>query len=155
MSSSEPRHLLEELAKLEKLRDPEAAKQRRQFQRFIVRGDGEIRDVHRSHADDRPLPVMLRDLGRGGVGFLCDQALRVGTVWSMRFLQRGYEIGHVHIVVRHSTAVEDGVHLIGSQVCVGDGMMYLLGVDPAMIRDGDNPTVTAASAAFLPPEEVD
>ena len=77
MSTMRPRSLLDELDKLESLREPEKAGQR-QFRRFVVRGEAELHPMNRNRLDPTPLTIQLRDISRGGVGFLCDQARWLG-----------------------------------------------------------------------------
>ena len=40
--------------------------------------------------DGTPVEAYLRDLSRGGVRLICDQALAVDFSWRLCFLQQGY-----------------------------------------------------------------
>ena len=155
MDDADPKGLLAELSKLEQLRRRSAGVRRRRHPRFIVRGDAQLLAMDRPSSNEPPLTVMLRDLGRGGLGFVADRTLDAGATRRIRVMQRGYGIGELSIIVRHCRRVKDQVYLVGCQICVDNGLMYLLGVDPTAIQEGDNPATAAASAAFLPPGEVE
>ena len=158
MVTSGPQALLAELAKLEALRENNrTASGNRQFQRFVVRGDAELRSMDRTCLDAAPVPVLLRDIGRGGVGFVAPVELEVNSTWQICFLHRDYVVGTQGIIIRHCRKVQDGVFLIGSQSCLETGLIALLGVDPAAIRDADSATEGGddePSTVFLPPSEV-
>jgi hypothetical protein len=158
MVTSGPQALLAELAKLEALRESNrvAAGGNRQFQRFVVRGDAELRSMDRTCLDAAPVPVLLRDIGRGGVGFVAPVELEVNSTWQICFLHRDYVVGTQGIIIRHCRKVQDGVFLIGGQFCIETGLMSLLGIDPSAIRDADIATELdeKPSNVFLPPSEV-
>jgi hypothetical protein len=122
--------------------------------RFVVRGDAELHKMECNRLEDYPIQVQLRDLGRGGVGFVSPIALEVNSTWRSEFHQRGYMIGQVCIIVRHCRAVRDGVFLIGSQICLESGMMYLLGINPEAVREGDSPAAMLDGGNFLAPTDI-
>ncbi|MCX5662113.1 MAG: hypothetical protein NTW19_20750 [Planctomycetota bacterium] len=154
MDSSGPQQLLAELAKLESLRNPQSEQKLRAYRRFVLRGDAELSDMERGPSNSGPIQVLLRDIGRGGVGFICPQPLELNSTWRIAFLHRGYAVGHQGIVIRHCREVQAGVYLIGTQFCIETGMMCLLGIDPAAIRDGDKPAKSNEPALYLAPGEV-
>jgi len=153
MTLSGPHSLLADLARLEGIRDPARDTGQRQFQRFVVRGDAELHVMDR-HGDDQPIPIQIRDIGRGGMGFICQQPLDSNSTWRAAFLHRGYVFGQQALIVRHCRQVQAGVYLVGSQFCIESGLMCLLGVDPDAIRDGDSPAGTITPPHFLSPGEV-
>jgi hypothetical protein len=153
MSLTGPHSLLADLARLEGLRDPARSAGQRQFQRFVVRGDAELHSMDRN-GDSAVLAIQVRDLGRGGMGFVSQQELDVNSTWRACFLHRGYVFGQQALIVRHCSEVQRGVYLIGSQFCIESGLMCLLGIDPTAIREGDGPTGVAQPPRFLSPGEV-
>jgi hypothetical protein len=158
MADNGPQALLAELAKLEALRNESraATSGQRQYQRFVVRGDAELRSMDRTCLDAAPVAVLLRDLGRGGIGFVSPIELELSSTWQICFLHRDYVIGSQGVIVRHCRKVQDGVFLIGGQFCIETGLMSLLGIDPSAIRDADIATELdeKPSNVFLPPSEV-
>ena len=153
MVRSDPNELLEELTRLEKLRSGDGKSRRRRHPRFVVRGQAELLQADCLSPNDQPPSVMLRDMGRGGLGFIADSDIPADSLWELRFIQRAYRVGETNIVVRHCEQVNDNVYLVGCQVCIGNGLIYLLGVDPEAVGDGDGPAIEP-DAAFLPPGEI-
>ena len=154
MVRSDPNDLLTELSRLENLRSGDSKSRRRRHPRFVVRGQAELLQADCLSANDEGLSVMLRDMGRGGLGFIADRPVAIDSVWELRFIQRAYRVGETNVVVRHCEQVKDEVYLVGCQVCMGNGLIYLLGVDPEAVGDGDGPAIETDSAAFLPPGEI-
>ncbi len=153
MTESNPYSLLDTLTQLEKLRNPDSPNSNRRFTRHVVRGDAELYPVDQNALSQAPIQIALRDMGGGGVGFICSQPIANGTVWRIAFLSRGYTIGHQTMVVRHGQPVLNGVQLIGAQFCVEPGMLVLMGVEPQLLPtsdDADGPD----DASFLAPGEV-
>lgn len=150
MPRSEPLNLLEELKRLEKLRVPKRSTQRR-FQRFRVRADAELHPMDASQYDRTPLEIKLRDIGRGGIGFVCETPLAIGSVWRIDFMQRGYVIGRQAMIVRYCCDVRDGLYLIGAQFCIDTGLLMLLGIDAGTISDEE---ASHPADDFLSPNEV-
>lgn len=151
MTQADPYRLLATLDRLETLRDPQHSGRQRQFNRHIVRGDAELHPVDQSALDASPVPITLRDIGGGGLGFICDALLPAGSTWRVCFLMQGFVIGQQTLVVRHCRKIEDGVYLVGGQFCIEPGLMVALGVDPTTVR---GETSEDNDAAFLPPGEV-
>lgn len=154
MSDQNARQLLEELLKLEGLRNPNAGTGKRQFIRFVVRGDAEMSKMDRSRLASHPLPVQLRDLGRGGIGIVSQHEFEVDSTWRCDFIQHGYSVGQIAVIVRHCRQVRDGVNLVGLQFCMDHGLLALLGVDIQQLHDCDGPNPLGDTAQFLPPAEV-
>jgi len=154
MTRSDPNDLLAELSRLENLRSGDCKSRRRRHPRFVVRGQAELLSADCSSSNDEPLAVMLRDMGRGGLGFISDRPIGAGSLRELRFIQRAYRVGETNVVIRHCEQVKDQVYLVGCQVCLGNGLIYLLGVDPDAVGDGDGAAIEADAAAFLPPGEI-
>lgn len=159
MSGRRPEKLLAELNRLEGLRDPcRSGCHNRQFRRFVVRGDAELHPMSRSRLDRAPIEVTLRDVARGGCGFVCQQPLPAGSSWRVCFLRRGYVVGEQAIVVRHCRRICGSVYLVGAQFVIDTGLLTQLGIDPGVIKDEDSDDGAAADddepVLFLPPGEV-
>jgi len=154
MVCHDPKELLDELSRLEGLRSGGGRTSRRRHKRFIVRGQAELFDTDSSSSGEPPVAIMLRDMGRGGLGFVADSSVDLGSVRRLRLTQRGYCIGETSLVVRHCSQVKDQIYLVGSQICLSNGLMFLAGVDPSMVEEGGTDADAIASAAFLPPAEV-
>lgn len=152
-----PHLLLSELDRLESLRDTSRDGQR-QFKRFVIRGDAELHPMGRNRMDTTPIEVKLRDIGRGGVGFICSTPLPTNSSWRAMFVQNGYVVGEQAAVVRHCREVSDGVFLIGTQFVANSGLLTLLGVPAGAVDDTDEVSVNnnrpATDEDFVPPAEV-
>ena len=149
--------LLAELSRLEKLREPAKRSQgQRQYDRFIVRADAELHPISRSRLDSTPIEIKLRDLGRGGLGFICPQDLPIHAIWRICFLHRGHVIGQQGITIRHCQLVGDRVYLVGAQFIIDTGLMILLGVDPGDLEDIDGLNICHEQdgSRFVPPADV-
>ena len=154
MANTEAQQLLDELNRLEDLRNPARCEGKRQFQRYVVRSDAELVRMDRSHTHEAPVPVMLRDVGRGGIGFVCTEKLDNDSLWQMNFLQHGFVIGHMGVIVRHCRTISDEVFLIGGQFCSDSGLLYQLGVNPSMVAKTDAPTQVMDADTFVAPSEM-
>lgn len=138
MAASNPYRLLDVLGQLEKGREatsPNSGIGQRKFTRFVVRGEAELRAMDRIDTDAGSVQVLLRDIGRGGVGFVSQEKLATNSIWRLCFYQHGYMIGHQAVIVKHSREIEPGVYLAGGQFCIESGLLALLGVDPAIVRN--------------------
>ena len=154
MSSGAASNLLDELSRLESLRDPERQGQR-QFRRFAVRGDAELYPIDVARTDRQPVDIKLRDIGRGGIGFVCEQPLEVGSNWRCAFLNRGQVISQQAMIVRHCREVQAGLYLIGAQFCLDLGVMVSLGLSPNDVVAGDSGEDGPDDNAFVSPTDVD
>ena len=148
-----PHALLAALAELEAIRNPKRAAGRRQSQRFVVRGDAQLYPLDETRLDKQPVSIQLRDVGRGGIGFVSPMPIEANSTWRICFLLRSYVIGQQPTIVRHCQTVHGSTCLVGGCFCADTGLMVLLGVDPATLHDGDRPT-GAAEPTFLAPGEV-
>ncbi|QDU72342.1 PilZ domain-containing protein [Mucisphaera calidilacus] len=143
--------LLDTLNALEDLRSNEVSA-RRAFQRFVVRGDAQLLPMDRNHLDPNPIPIHLRDISRGGLGFITTAELDVNSSWRVVFYHHGFPVGEQGLVVRHSRRVEAGLHLVGGQFVVNSGVLSLLGIDPSQIDDEDQADIPAVPGDFRSPE---
>lgn len=148
MSKSEPQVLLQELQRLEGLRNPQSAQHLRKYERHIVRIDAELLHMDRSSIDQAPVAVLVRDLGRAGVGFVSPVELEVESTWHLAFLRNGYVIGRQGVVIRHCRRIGDNAYLVGGQFCIESGLMTLLGIDPGQIHDGAAPSAGVESDEY-------
>ena len=128
--------LLSELNRLESLREPQRQGNRRS-RRYHIRGDAELHPAEGSRVDRTPIDVKLRDVGRGGLGFVCEQRLVPGTVWRCSFLVRDQCFAQQALVIRYCREVQDGLYLVGGQFCIDPGVMIALGVDPHELAHDD------------------
>lgn len=154
MSPTAAHRLLDELVKLETLREPNHPAGKRVFTRFLVRGDAELVSIDRSRLDTAPVSILLRDAGRGGLGFVTDRPLESNSIWRAGILDHGYVVSQQAMIVRHCRKVRDSLYLVGGQFCADSGLLCLLGVDPAMIPEGDTPSTSNVGSNFLRPGEV-
>jgi hypothetical protein len=154
MQSSGPIRVLDVLSRLEQVCGGKQDYRRRRHARHVVRGEAILLQLDRTSSDEPPITVMLRDVGRGGVGFIAQRSVAVGSLKRLRLLQRDYGIGEVDVMIQHCALVEDPVYLIGCEVCFNNGQMLLLGVDPATISTDDQAEPGRDAASFLAPDEV-
>ncbi len=156
MTNDRARTLLDDLAELERLRDPSKSKGLRHYRRFVVRADAELHPMDPTAMERTPIDLKLRDISRGGVGFVCNANLPFRSVWRLVLLNRGYALGEMALVVRHARAVRDGVHLLGGQFGATTGLMVMTGVDPLAITtsDADADAPDATGGHFVDPQHV-
>jgi len=154
MSTGTAFNLLDELTRLESLRDPERQGQR-QFRRFPIRCDAELHPMDVARTDRQPVDIKLRDIGRGGIGFVCHQPIEVGSNWRCAFVHHGQVLSQQAIVVRHCRQVQPGLYLLGAQFCLDLGVMVTLGLSPRDVIDGDSGEQPMEDDAFVDPDHVD
>lgn len=156
MTHDRARDLLDDLAELEHLRDPGKSKGLRQYRRFVVRADAELHPMDPSELNRLPIEVKLRDISRGGVGFVCNTKLPTRSVWRLVMLNRGFAVGEMAVVIRHSRPVRDNIYLLGGQFGAGTGMMVIAGIDPQAIihSDADADAPDAEPGDFVDPQHV-
>ena len=113
------------LAEFESQKERREGVERRVFPRVATRGEAEL------FAIDGRLSALvhLRDISMGGFGFVYEKPLEVGTHWLAVFLRQNQQSGHQNLVIRDCDKVTDGMFLIGSQICLEDGLIALLGID--------------------------
>jgi len=155
MTTTRPRSLLDELDRLESLRDPDQAGQR-QFHRFIVRGEVQLHPMSRNRLDPTPINVQLRDLSHGGMGFLSPEPLHRSSTWRACFLEHGYVIGEQALMIRHCREVGTSLYLVGGQFIMETGLMIMLGVSPGDLKaaHAEIEDETRHQADYLPPGDV-
>jgi len=154
---SNPESLLNELDRLERVQESsKQTKSQRQFRRFTIRGDAELHPINHSTLDATPIEVKLRNVGRGGIGFLCAQPVPIGSTWRMVLTNQGYKIGEQAVIVRFMRPVENNVYLFGGQFVIDTGLMIMLGVDIRSIMDDveNGSDQEDPSIGFIPPGEV-
>ncbi len=137
MSATEPKDLMDVLAKLEHHRadpTPDSPDAQRRFRRFVVRGDALLESMDLSMTRE-PLNVLLRDVSQGGVGFLSDQFIEPCTEWRVRFQAQGRIVGSQPVIIRFCRLVQDGLYLIGAQFVIEPYLMAALGVSEQELRE--------------------
>lgn len=151
---------LEQLHRIEShSKTSDGGKLRRAFQRFDVRGQAKLRPVQRNLNDHDSVDIQLRDIGRGGLGFVCNHELPLGSIWNVQFVHQGYVIDTRTIQIRFVRELEPGCFVTGTQFIINDGLMALLGVSPAEIdrhdfgdqQDDDE----SETLGFAAPEDLD
>ncbi len=129
MSMLSPADILAELDRLEFLRNasPNPGPNRR-FERYSVRGTAILQPVCKQGLYDCNLEVQLRDVSRGGVGFLATELMVPFGFWQMSFIRDDLKIGEQEIIVRHCQQVSDGLYLAGAEFVVSSGLLNQIGV---------------------------
>ena len=128
MSRNEPERLLKALSDLEREREEHPGIERRWYPRVPTRGEAELLAIDQVRPKE-PIPVQLRDVAWGGFGFICQEPLEESSQWRAIFLQRGQQVAQQTLMVRHCSRVAGDLWLVGSQTCVDNGVVTLLGVD--------------------------
>jgi len=154
MSKSGPDSLLQELTRLETLRDPHFAKSVRAFERYVVRFDAELHPMDRASKTQTPIPIQLRDLSRGGIGFVCSEPLEPQSIWHVSFIKDGYCIGTQALVVRHCRLIKETTYLAGAQFCISSGLLIQMGIKPSALRDGNQAIPSDQQDNFLSPDDL-
>ncbi len=146
---------LQQLDRLEHQRDPNGpAARQRLFRRYVVRGDAELRPMAHTQIEHKPIEVKVRDISRGGIGFLCEQPLPENSTWELNLLEGGYSTAVQPIVIRYAQPVSDQLFLIGGQFIAATNILLSLGVEPSRLRDDEACGASADIDTFLPPSEV-
>lgn len=155
---TEARALLQELKRLENIRDHSVVQSKRQFERYVVRAEAELHPMDRTQTQHTPIPILLRDLSRGGIGFVTSVPLDVHSNWDVAFIQHGFVIGRQGLTIRHCKRVQDDAFLVGGQFCADSGLLALLGVRPGSLRDApvihEDLDPSDDDANFLSPEDI-
>ena len=123
-------NLAEVLSMLDERRQEPVEDTKRRFQRFPVRGDAQLEPLD-SDAIEHTTSVLLRDISRGGVGFLSDHTLEPGALYRLRFRVNGNTVGSQPIAVCFCRLVQDGLYMVGGQFVIEPYLMTLVGVEPA------------------------
>lgn len=151
MSPGQPQQLLVALRKAERLRNLTNRTGSRIYTRFDVRGEAELHPMDARRLDRQPLQIVLRDVSRGGVGFVADEPLDINSTWRICFLNRGHVVAQQAMIVRHCRSIADGAYLIGAMFCIETGVLSMLGVDPVAAQRADGPR-PSDTATFVAPE---
>ena len=122
--------VLDELAKLENCYDDGALSYVRSWQRIELRGEAELYPMNRKSLDRSPIEIALRNISRGGVGFLSSRALEVGSLWRMGLCVNGEIVGQQAIAIVHCTAARDDVYLLGGMIVIDNGLLQAYGISP-------------------------
>lgn len=131
--TAEPKELMNALELLDRARqDPSIEKQRR-FKRFAIRGDARLEPMD-ENALDEPMTVLLRDISRGGVGFLCDRSLEPQTSWRLRFENRGNIVGAQPVIIRFSRLIQRNLYIAGGQFVLEPYLLSLAGVPESQLK---------------------
>ncbi|MEM6551882.1 MAG: hypothetical protein AAF750_07120 [Planctomycetota bacterium] len=130
---------------------------RRSFRRHTVRGEARLHPVTRLVTEDAVEDIQLRDIGRGGIGFLCKHPLPINALYRVDLLNQGYTLSSLEVLVRHVTALSDGLYRIGATFVIQSALLLELGV-PKDSLESDIVTEAQQEALdsddFLPPSEV-
>ncbi len=127
MTVAESQDLVQLLQRLEYWRQEPAVEKQRAFKRFSIRGDASLAPLD-ADMISAPLHIMLRDISRGGVGFVSEEFLEIGTTWRMTLKKDGFRIGSQPLVVRFCRLIQDGLYLTGAQFITEPFLMHALGV---------------------------
>ncbi len=155
MSRPTPRELIDELDRLEAMRDPsQATKSQRMFDRQNVRTLGQLQAISRNRLQRTAPEVQIRDCSLGGLGFVTSEPADVGSVWSILLYQDGFVVTETVVIVRHCSRVGPGLYLCGAQFCAAPGLMSLMGCHEQFMRSQYNSDHGTELGAFLSPEDL-
>lgn len=152
-----PKDILSRLDTLERHVRAKDTQTRRSFQRHSVRGEARLFPVSRFVTQDSVEDIQLRDIGRGGIGFLCRHALPLNALYRVDLLNQGYTLSSVEVLIRHVTPLSDGLYRIGATFIIQSSLLLELGVSKdALERDivSESSPNEIAGDDFLPPAEV-
>jgi len=151
MSKDTTRKLMAALTLLESRRSSSPGASRRQFRRFVVRGEGQLQPLSIPTSETPVMEVQVRDVGWGGVGFVCTASLSPNSRWRINLTHHGEVLAQQTMIIRYCTPVVDDVWLVGGQFCAEAGTMMLLGVDLGQMVDSE--AGDGQGGVFLTPEE--
>lgn len=144
MTLADPTQIVEVLARLESAPAAKLEPEHRLFTRFPVRAEATLESVEDLSSQRMRIAAMVRNVSRGGVGFVADQPLAMGSIWRVSFERRGREIASQAIAVCFCKQIEEGIYLLGGQFVVEPSLLLMLGVDEAelsndiRVRDQDH-----------------
>lgn len=159
MSMTEPRDLMDVLARLDHSRQEPATHTMRRYKRYSIRGEARLESLDPTCVDPS-ITVLLRDVSRAGLGFLVDQFLEPCSMWRVQFRTREFVVGSVAIIVRYCRAVQSDLYLCGGQVVIEPYLLNMLGVEADQARSEelcrfDEHDVTAfESGEFVSPDDL-
>lgn len=155
MSMAEPRDLMDVLARLEQASPDHDDPGKRRFKRYSVRHDAKLEAMSEDSYEE-PLTVLLRDISRGGAGFLVDRFLEPSTFWRLRFMAHGHVAGSQPIVLRFCRMVQENLFLAGGQFVLEPYIMHELGVSDTDLQREDVQAYTDEDVSrFLAPDDLD
>ena len=126
----------------------------RQFARLSVRQEAELVGVGCGRVDRRPLQVYIQDVGLGGIGFVCSEALEPNSLWRISVVQRGYILSEQTIIVRHCQAEGTDRFIVGGQCCLSASFLHTLGVDPESAMDVEVNQAIRSAYGYMPSAEL-
>ncbi len=135
MAITEPCDLTEVLSRLDYWQQDPAIEANRGYRRFSIRGEASISTSSAKHSLDPALNVLLRDVGRGGISFLSEQSLQLGSSWRIALQKHGLYIAAIPIVICYCRKVQEGLYLVGTQFVVDAFVLHNLGIDLAELED--------------------
>jgi hypothetical protein len=137
MSIAQPNDLMSVLNRLEEHRreDADPGNASRRFRRFAIRTEGILEPLDLS--DGHTYPVMLRDISRNGVGFLCEKFIEPCTLWRIRFIRHNLVIGSQPMIMRYCRLIQPDLYILGGQFIVEPHLMLALGVNEEDLRTGE------------------
>lgn len=118
------------LRELEALKRDGAWSIQRNAPRVDLRGEAELLAIDQTRPQDRPLTIQLRDVSLGGFGFLCAEPIPIHSQWRALFMKRHLQVGQQAVRILHCREVREGIHLVGSQLCLESGLASVLGIEP-------------------------
>lgn len=152
---TEPKDLMEVLERLERARQEPTNGQHRSYKRHPVRGDARLEPLSEDPYAET-VPILLRDISRGGVGFLSEQQIEPGSLWRIRFQQQGRWIGSQAIAVRHCRLIQSELYLVGGQFVIEPYILQMVGVpERELAREEGDESSGDGEADFLAPEADD
>ena len=156
MSTTPPNDLIGMISQPEYWQKMQPADKQRAFERFEVRGDATLEPIETGHVETPCVRAQLRDISRGGLGFICDRFIEPGTVWRVRFEYQSELVGTQPMVIRFCRLAQNHMYLAGGQFVVEPAMLVLLGVGEQSLTkdivDRQNPLDTAD---FLAPDALE
>ncbi|MCK4872738.1 MAG: hypothetical protein KAS72_08450 [Phycisphaerales bacterium] len=159
MSVERAQHLLETLGHIEKWRAKPASIRKRRFTRFGVRGSAILTSPAGCEHEQSTtsVTIQLRDVGRGGTGFLSDRPLRVDSPWRLTLLDEELVTHSIPFFVRYCQHVEEGAYLVGGEFGIEACVLLALGVSGRNITAHDVPEDSlhqSVSGEFENPDEL-
>ena len=134
-----------------------AARFQRRYARHCIRADALLQPLDDSVTEQGSIRIQLRDVSLGGLGFVCEHGLKVGSLYRVVFTLKGYHFGQQVVRVCHCRSIAPGVNLIGGQFCLEPAVLCLLGVDPLQMAAPDKDAVKPVDGdgdGFLSPTDV-
>ncbi|MEM6393127.1 MAG: PilZ domain-containing protein [Planctomycetota bacterium] len=152
-----PDEILARLDHLEGQTQADDMQTRRSFRRHPIRAEARLHPVNRLVTEDAVEDIQLRDVGRGGIGFLCKHPLPLNSLYRVDLLNQGYTLSSLEVLVRHVHALSDGLYRIGATFVIQSSLLLELGVsrdslEGDIVHEGSQDEIDGDD--FLPPCEV-